>query len=114
YFETEAKKLGGTVIFAGSYSKNDENISSIIDSLNNIVRANDLFINISNLNLTQRQKLVSDGVRATMVDSLLNTKTDVSIYYLFGKNAKKIIDTMNIKPYQIKQGASNYIQGYID
>jgi len=99
YFEEETAKLGGKIIFSGSYSKTDQNITPIIDSLNNIIRTNDLFINISNLNLT---------------DSLLNSKADVSIYYLFGKNAKKITDTMNIKPYQLKAGASNYLQGYID
>ena len=114
HFEDETKRLGGKVLFSGSYSKTDQNITTLTDSLNNIIRANDLFINISNLNLTQRQKIESSGVRSSLIDSLLSSKADVSIYYLFGKNAKKVIDTMDIKPYQLKAGASNYIQGYID
>jgi ABC-type branched-subunit amino acid transport system substrate-binding protein len=114
HFEEETKKLGGKVIFSGSYSKDAQNITSIIDSITGIIKANDLFINISNLNLVQRQKLESSGIRNTLIDSLMSLKLDVSIYYLYGKNAKKILDTMNIRPYQLKAGTNKYIQGYID
>jgi hypothetical protein len=37
---------------------------------------------------------------------------DVSIYYIFGKHAKKMLDTMNIKP--VKSSSSKYVQGVID
>ena len=53
-------------------------------------------------------------MRYTLLDSLNSYKTDVSIYYLFGKNARKIIDTLNIKPYPLKPETTKFIQGYLD
>lgn len=114
HFTTEVKKLGGTIAVNASYSKNAANIVDIIKQIDSTIRANDLFINAANLNITQRQKLESSGVRYTLLDSLNTYKTDVSIYYLFGKNAKKIIDTLNIKPYPLKPETTKFIQGYLD
>jgi hypothetical protein len=54
-------------------------------------------------------------VRYSLLDSLASLKPEVSIYYLFGKNAKKVADTMNIKPYALKDvNNTKFIQGYID
>lgn len=114
HFEDETKKLGGKIVFSGSYSKTDQNITSIIDSLTNIIRSNDLFINTSNFSPAQKQRFENSGIRSSLVDSMESRKMDVSIYYLYGKNAKKIIDTMNIKAYQLRSGAADFIQGYID
>ncbi len=114
HFEDEVKKTGGKIVFSKSYSKDSKNITPVVDSINSLIKTNDLFINIANLNLVQREKLEKAGVRTLLLDSLMNNKTEVSIYYLFGKNAKKIIDTLNIKPYQLKQTSPDYIQGYID
>jgi hypothetical protein len=39
---------------------------------------------------------------------------DVSIYYMLGKNARKILDTMNIKPVKLRSDATKFVQGVID
>ncbi len=113
-FINEVEKLKGNVAINTTYSKDDANILNIIKQIDSTIRANDLFINVANLNLTQRQKLESCGLRYTLLDSLMTYKTDVSIFYLFGKNAKKVVDTLNIKPYPLKPQTSKFIQGYLD
>jgi len=113
-FEENVKKLSGKVVSSNSYPKDITNIGEIIGSIYKVIKENDLFINPANLNLTQRQKLESAGVRYSLIDSLVSSKLDVSIYYLLGKNAKKMLDTMNIKPYKLKAEVNRFIQGYID
>ncbi|HMT10714.1 MAG TPA: hypothetical protein PKA39_03725 [Ignavibacteria bacterium] len=39
---------------------------------------------------------------------------DISIYYMFGKNAKKTVDTLNMKPYKLKPETTKFVQGVID
>ncbi len=114
HFTSEVKYLGGNIVVNAAYQKDAPNILNIIKQIDSTVRVNDLFINVGNLNLNQRQKLESSGLRYTLLDSLVTYKTDVSIYYLFGKNAKKVIDTLNIKPYPLKPETTKFIQGYID
>ncbi len=114
HFETEIEKLGGKILLTAAYKKDARNISNIIAQIHKVIIDNDLFINPANLNVTQLKKLENAGVRYSLLDSLISQKTDVSIYYLFGRSAKKIIDTLNIKPYQLKTVGSNFIQGYID
>jgi len=114
HFESEVKKLGGSILLSKPYNRNDKNINSIVGDILAKIRESDLFTNIANLNVTQRQKLESAGVRYSLIDSLLVQRTEVSIYYLLGKNARKIIDTLNIKPYQLKPETSKFIQGIID
>src|SRR5205814_7070548 len=92
----------------------DQNITPVITELLSLIKDNDLFINIANLNLVQRKKIENAGIRPTLIDSLTNLKMDVSIYYLFGKYAKKILDTMSIKPTKLANENSKFIQGYID
>ena len=114
HFISEIKKLKGNIAADYYYGSNTTNIVGIIKQIDSTIRANDLFINAANLNVTQRQKLENSGVRYSLLDSMMTYKTDVSIYYLFGKNAKKIIDTLNIKPHPLKPETSKFIQGYID
>jgi ABC-type branched-subunit amino acid transport system substrate-binding protein len=114
HFETEVKTMGGKVVIAEPYAKDQKNITDIITNIIKYIRDNDLFINAANLNLTQREKLETAGVRQSILDSSLTFNMDVSIYYLFGKNAKKIIDTMNIKPYPLKSEPVKFVQGVID
>ena len=114
HFISEVKKLGGNIVDEYYYGSNTTNITGIIKQIDSTIRTNDLFINIANLNVTQRQKLENAGLRYSLLDSMMTYKIDVSIYYLFGKNAKKIIDTLNIKPHALKPGNSKFIQGYID
>lgn len=114
HFIKEVDKLKGNLAVYTTYSKEETNIIGIIKQIDSTIRANDLFINVANLNLTQRQKLESTGIRYSLLDSLMTFKNDVSIYYLFGKNAKKIIDTLNIKPYPLKKETKKFIQGYLD
>jgi ABC-type branched-subunit amino acid transport system substrate-binding protein len=66
------------------------------------------------MNLVQRKKIEQSGIRTTLLDSLISMKMDVSIYYLFGKYAKKVVDTMSIKPFQLTNTNSKFIQGFID
>lgn len=114
HFEKEAVRLKGKILFSGTYSKDAQNITPVITDILKIIRDNDLFINPSNLNVTQLKKLENVGLSRSLIDSLVNLKTDVSIYYLFGKGAKKILDTLNLKPYQLKKDTQKFIQGYID
>jgi len=114
HFEEEAKKLGAKIVISDTYNKNWKNINQIVEHFNRVILENDLFINPSNLNLKQREKLENSGLRYGLLDSLINLKAEVSIYFLFGRNAKKVIDTLNIKPYQLKSDTLKFIQGYID
>jgi ABC-type branched-subunit amino acid transport system substrate-binding protein len=113
-FEKEVKLLNGKILLSESYNKEDKNINGIVLNILNIIKQNDLFINVGNLNITQRKKLENFGVRYSLLDSLAVSKTEVSIFYLLGKNAKKVADTMNIKTYPLKDINSKFIQGYID
>ena len=113
-FEDEIKKLSGKILFSQTYNKSDPNITPIITGILSVIKDNDLFINVANLNLQQRKKIENAGIRPALLDSLTNLKMDVSIYYLFGKYAKKIVDTMNIKPTKLANENSKFIQGYID
>jgi ABC-type branched-subunit amino acid transport system substrate-binding protein len=114
HFVSEVKKLGAKIVAEYYYGSNTTNILGIIKQIDSTIRTNDLFINIANLNVTQRQKLEDAGLRYSLLDSMMTYKTEVSIYYLFGRNAKKIIDTLNIKPHILKPGTSKFLQGYID
>lgn len=114
HFETEAKTLGGRIVIAEPYKKDFKNITDIIGKIIKNIRDNDLFINAANLNLTQRQKLEKSGVRTSLLDSSVTLNMDISIYYMFGKNAKKMLDTMNIKPYPLKAETTKFVQGVID
>lgn len=114
HFEEQAKKNGGVIVSSLTYKKDAKNINDIVAEIDKVIKANDLFVNISNLNLTQTKKLESAGVRYSLIDSLIQQKIEVSIYYLLGKNAKKMLDTMNIKPATLKSDAAKYIQGYLD
>jgi len=113
-FEDEIKKLGGKILLSETYGKSDQNISTIVTGILSIIKDNDLFLNVANMNLAQRQKLESAGIRSTLMDSLTTMKMDASIYYLFGKNAKKICDTMSLKPFKLTNENSKFLQGYID
>jgi ABC-type branched-subunit amino acid transport system substrate-binding protein len=114
HFENEVKTMGGNVVIAQSYKKDPENITEQISAITKYIKENDLYINAANLNLTQRQKLESSGVRWSLIDSSVSMNMDISIYYMFGRNAKKIIDTMNIKPYKLKPETTKFVQGVID
>lgn len=113
-FEEEVNNEGGKIRLSKTYSKDAKNINDIVSEIVSLIKKNDLFINIGNLNLIQREKLIQGGVSASLIDSLLELKKDVSIYFLFGNNALKIIDTMSLKPFTLKENNSNYIQGFID
>jgi Periplasmic binding protein len=112
HFVNEATRLGGKVLISESYKKDPKEINDVIGKIVKYIKENDLFINAANLNLTQRQKLENSGVRWSLLDSSLTMNMDVSIYYIFGKHAKKMLDTMNIKP--VKSSSSKYVQGVID
>jgi hypothetical protein len=114
HFEKEIANLKGKLVFSRSYRKDAKNITSIINDLLQIIRDNDLFINLADLNITQVKKLEHAGIRTSLIDSLIEGKMDVSIYYLFGKDAKKILDTLNIKVRPLKKDAVKFIQGYIE
>ena len=114
HFENEVKTMGGKVLIAQTYAKDPQNITDQINAIIKYIKENDLFINAANLNLTQKQKLESSGVRWSLIDSSVSMNMDVSIYYMFGKNAKKMVDTMNIKPYKLKPETTKFIQGVID
>jgi ABC-type branched-subunit amino acid transport system substrate-binding protein len=114
YFENEVKTMGGKVLITQSYTKDPKSITDQINAITKYIRENDLFINAANLNLTQRQKLESAGVRTSLIDSSISMNMDVSIYYMFGKNAKKTADTLNIKPYKLKPETVKFVQGVID
>lgn len=113
-FEDEVKTMGGKVLITQSYPKDPKSITEQINAITKYIRENDLFINAANLNLTQRQKLESVGVRSSLIDSSVSMNMDVSIYYMFGKNAKKTVDTLNIKPYKLKPETTKFVQGVID
>jgi ABC-type branched-subunit amino acid transport system substrate-binding protein len=113
-FENEVKILNGKILISATYGSKAANINDIVSSILNVIKDNDLFINVGNLNATQRKKLEDFGIRYSLVDSLSVSKTEVSIYYLFGRNAKKVADTMNIKPYPIKDINGKFIQGFIE
>lgn len=113
-FEENVKKLKGKIVSSNSYPKDITNIGEIIGNIYKVIKENDQFINPANLNLTQRKKLENAGVRYSLIDSLVVSRLDVSIYYLLGRNAKKMLDTMNIKPYKLKADVNKFIQGYID
>jgi ABC-type branched-subunit amino acid transport system substrate-binding protein len=113
-FDENVKKLNGKVVSSNPYPKDITNIGEIIGNIYKVIKENDLFINPANLNLTQRQKLETAGVRYSLIDSLVSSKLDVSIYYLLGRNAKKMMDSMSIKPYKIKDDVNKFLQGYID
>ncbi len=114
HFEKEVKALSGNILVSQSYKKNPQNITEQLSAITSYIKENDLYINAANLNLTQRKKLELSGVRASLLDSSVSMNMDLSIYYLFGKNAKKIIDTMNIKPYKLKPESVKFMQGIID
>ncbi len=114
HFENEVNRLGGKLLIAQPYKKDPKEINDVIGNIVKYVRENDLFVNAANLNLTQRQKLENSGVRWTLLDSSLTMNMDVSIYYMFGKFARKILDTMNIKPVKLKNEATKFVQGVID
>jgi ABC-type branched-subunit amino acid transport system substrate-binding protein len=114
HFEEGVRKLGGKIVVSDTYNKNWKNINQIVTHFNKVILENDLFINPSNLNARQREKIERSGLRYGLLDSLINLKAEVSIYYLFGRNAKKIVDTLNVKPYQLKSDTVKFIQGYID
>ncbi len=114
HFENEVKTMGGKVLLAESYPKDPKDINEQIGKIVKYVRENDMFINAANLNLTQKQKLENAGVRWSLIDSSISLNMDVSIYYMLGANAKKIVDTMNIKPYKLKPETVKFVQGVID
>jgi len=114
HFENEVKTLGGNIVISESYPNTPKEINAQIGNIVKHIRENDLFINVNNLNLTQRQKLETAGVRSSLMDSSVTMNIDVSIYYMFGKNAKKTVDTMNIKPAKLKAESTKFIQGLID
>lgn len=114
HFESEVNTLGGKVLISESYKKDPKEISDIIGKIVTYVKENDLFVNFANLNLTQKQKLESAGVRWSLIDSSINMNMEISVFYMLGKNAKKILDTMNIKPYKLKPESGKFIQGMID
>jgi hypothetical protein len=114
HFENEVNRLGGKIVIAQSYKKDPKEINEVIGNIVKYIRENDLFINAANLNLTQRQKLENSGIRWSLLDSSLSMNMDISIYYMFGKYAKKILDTMNIKPAKLKNESPKFVQGVID
>ncbi|KXK55564.1 MAG: branched chain amino acid family ABC transporter substrate-binding protein [Chlorobi bacterium OLB5] len=114
HFDNEVKTMGGKVLTAQSYKKDPQNITEQINNILKYIKENDLFINAANLNLTQRQKLELSGVRWSLIDSSVSLNMDISIFYMFGKNARKILDTMNIKPYKLKPETTKFVQGVID
>jgi ABC-type branched-subunit amino acid transport system substrate-binding protein len=114
YFETEVTRLKGKTVLSDTYKSDVQNITPIISNIQKIIRDNDLFINLSNLNINQVKKLENAGLSYRLIDSLIDLRIDASIYYLFGKDAKKTLDTLNIKPYPLKKETQKFIQGYID
>jgi ABC-type branched-subunit amino acid transport system substrate-binding protein len=114
HFSSYAKKYGGNIVFNAYYDRKSVNIKPIIDSLLQVIKDNDLFINVSNLNLAQQQKLEMAGVRWSLIDSLIKLKLDASIYYLFGKNGWRVADSLKLKPYKLKDLSKKFIQGFID
>lgn len=114
HFETEVKTMGGKILITQSYKKDPQSITEQLNNITKYIKENDLFINAANLNLTQRQKLELSGVRWSLIDSSVSMNMDISIYYMFGRNAKKTVDSMNIKPYKLKPETVKFVQGVID
>ncbi len=114
HFENEVKTLGGKILISQTYSKDPQSITDQINAITKYIKENDLFINAANMNVQQRQKLEASGVRWSLIDSSVTFNMDISIYYIFGKNAKKIVDTLNIKPNKLKPDATKFVQGVID
>ncbi|MFI5211499.1 MAG: ABC transporter substrate-binding protein, partial [Ignavibacteria bacterium] len=114
HFENEVKTLGGKVLISEPYKKDPKEITDIVGKIVSYIKENDLFVNFANLNLTQKQKLESAGARWSLIDSSVTMNMDISVFYMLGKNAKKMLDTMNIKPYKLKPDSNKFIQGMID
>ncbi|MGH2575046.1 MAG: ABC transporter substrate-binding protein, partial [Ignavibacteria bacterium] len=114
HFEKEVYSLKGKIILSEPFKKDTKNITDIIKKIHKVIKENDLFINFSDLNVTQIKKFEKAGVGSGLIDSLIELKTEASIYYLLGKSAKRILDTLNIKPHMLKDEDSKFIQGYID
>lgn len=113
HFEDQVNRLGGKILFSESYSNDLKNFNELTENLKKLIIDNDLFLNASNLNLVQRQKLEKAGVRPSLIDSSLTMDLNISIYYMFGKEAQKILDSLNIKPVKVS-GESKLIQGVFD
>lgn len=114
HFESEVNRIGGKILLSRTYTSNAKNITDIINEILKTIKNNDLFINLNDLNVIQREKIERAGIRNSLIDSLTYMNIDASIYYLFGRNAKKIIDTMNIKAHNLNPEATKFLQGYID
>lgn len=106
-FIEEAKRLGANVIATEWYTKGATDLK---DQLTKIriqgrLQTAEAFISFSGkLNPADIEKIVSYGIKPSLIDSLLEHESAVSVDTLFGSNGKRIADSLGLNTYQAALG----------
>ncbi len=113
-FSDEVRKSGDSVLFIKYYSKDKIDLTEEISEIRNELLAMEKFLDFGNLSRAQIDNLKKLKFNYSDLDSLLDTKLNVSIYKLFGKRADKILDSMGIRYNAVSRNALNTVFGYAD
>ncbi len=99
-FVDHAEKLGGNIVSVKYYNKETVNFSEIFQQLRNLAfkDAAEPVVSFSNrLTNLEKIKIIKAGADLKILDSLIETRANIGVNVLFGKNGKKIADSLGLK-----------------
>lgn len=113
-FIEEINRQNGDIMDTIYYQSSEVNLLEKFAALKANILANDRFIDFGNLNAAQREKLSKSNFNYSDYNTLVAGKSVVSIYKLFGKNAEKILDSLQIPSLSYNEKFKSPVIGIID
>ncbi|MEO6696153.1 MAG: ABC transporter substrate-binding protein [Ignavibacteria bacterium] len=113
-FSDEVRRNKGNILLTEYYNKDAFNIIDQLKNIKSKIIENDKFIDFSNLNSIQIDKLKKSNIKFSYVDSLINERLVVSIYKLFGKTAESELLSLSINPSVTFDKNKTIIPGKVD
>jgi ABC-type branched-subunit amino acid transport system substrate-binding protein len=99
-FVDEARRLGANMIAVAWYESGKTDLSSQCKEIRDAIfrKGEEYYLSFeTTVSAVEISKLESYGISKTYVDSLIESKGEVSIYSLFGRRGKRIADSLGIR-----------------
>jgi ABC-type branched-subunit amino acid transport system substrate-binding protein len=113
-FIAEIESRNGNILDTIYYQPAEVNLLEKFALLKSNILMQEKFIDFGNLNAAQREKLGKMSFNYSDYNSLVAQKSVVSIYKLLGKNAEKILDSLQLPSFSYNEKFKQPIIGIVD
>lgn len=113
-FIDEVSNNKGSIKGQEYYNKENPDFGTHIENLKAQILAEDEFIDFGNIDKAGLDKIRKRQAAFYNIDSLVQHSIAVSIYKLFGKNGKTVVDSLKLNALKITDKAKKIIPGKVD